>query len=62
VALSLVLCIGFGIGIARLVELRVLKLRDRWFPSRSRDLPTPTPFSSLRHDDISSVSGVKAIP
>jgi hypothetical protein len=60
VALSLVLCIG--IRIARLVELRVLKLRNRWFPSRSRDLPTPTPFSSLRHDDISSVSGVKAIP
>jgi peptidoglycan/LPS O-acetylase OafA/YrhL len=28
----------FGVGIARLVEMRVLRLRDRWFPSRSEPL------------------------
>jgi peptidoglycan/LPS O-acetylase OafA/YrhL len=28
----------FGVGIARLVEMRVLRIRDRWFPSRSEPL------------------------
>jgi peptidoglycan/LPS O-acetylase OafA/YrhL len=27
-----------GVGIGRLVEVRVLRLRDRWFPSRSEPL------------------------
>jgi peptidoglycan/LPS O-acetylase OafA/YrhL len=34
-------CIVFGIGISQLVEYRVLRFRDRVFPSRSRPLAPP---------------------
>ncbi len=37
-AIYLVSSIGVGIGMALLVEFPVLRLRDRWFPSRSRPL------------------------
>ncbi|HET9274835.1 MAG TPA: acyltransferase [Gemmatimonadales bacterium] len=42
VILYVTLSIIFGVGIARLVEFRVLRLRDRWFPSRSRSLAPAT--------------------
>ena len=35
-------CIIFGAGISQLIEHRVLKFRDRKFPSRSQDLAPPT--------------------
>jgi peptidoglycan/LPS O-acetylase OafA/YrhL len=35
-AASVVLCIVLGIGMAIIVEQPFLRLRDRWFPSRTR--------------------------
>ena len=42
-------CIVFGIGISQLVEYRVLRFRDRVFPSRSRPLEPPALRQHPRH-------------
>jgi peptidoglycan/LPS O-acetylase OafA/YrhL len=34
-------CIGFGVGISQLIEYRVLRFRDRRFPSKSRPIDLP---------------------
>lgn len=40
--LGVTACVVFGVGISQLVEYRVLRFRDRLFPSRSRPLESAT--------------------
>jgi len=39
--LGVTACVVFGMGISQLIEYRVLRFRDRMFPSRSRPLEPP---------------------
>jgi peptidoglycan/LPS O-acetylase OafA/YrhL len=41
-------CIAFGVGISQLIEYRVLRFRDRRFPSRSRPIDPPALRQSPR--------------
>ncbi|HEU5217806.1 MAG TPA: acyltransferase [Gemmatimonadales bacterium] len=56
--LGVTACIVFGIGISQLIEYRVLKFRDRMFPSRSRPLEPPALREQprLRHANLPALT------